>query len=92
MTYNPDTTLAELREIRRDPLFTPAEPILRRAAVNAREQWPDPREREQAGRAIATAAATLSFAPVDNGQRAMLNLVGLFGLALVDDAREQVPA
>lgn len=86
MTYDPDTTLAELRRFRRDPIFAPAEAILAEAAVNARELWPDPRDREQAGRAVAVAVATLARIPADNGQRAVLNLVGLFGLALIDDA------
>lgn len=92
MSYDPDVTLSQLRVISSDPIHRPARDALANAAVNARELWPDPDDRVQAGRAIAAAVASFSSIPQDNGQRVMLNLIGLFGLALVDDAHEQVSA
>ncbi len=91
--YNPEATLRQMRQARVDghDLVRQVAPIVDRAVAQARELWPDPKEREAAGFGCLTAAATFTPVTADAPQQMILNLVGFFGQALVDDARAEVP-
>lgn len=93
MTYNPERSIAELREalLTREPAFSEMQAVMVRAAAKAEgDLWPDPRMREQAGLGAIVASASLSDCAVPGGETAMLNAVALFGLALVDSARAEL--
>ena len=91
--YDPENTLTEMRLGRvENAMCREAAPMIDRAAINARGLWPDPAEREMAGFGCLVAAATLMETTTDGPTAFMMNLVGLFGQALVDDARAEVSA
>lgn len=91
--YNPESTLAQMREARTaKPFIRDVAPIVDRAVANAKGLWPDPAERETAGFGCLTAAATLAEVTTDGSTAMIINLVGLFGQALVDDARAEATA
>jgi hypothetical protein len=88
--YNPELTLQQMRAARTtNALVREAVPPVDRAVAHARGLWPDPTEREAAGFGCLTAAATLAEVAGDGGQAMIINLIGLFGQALVDDARAE---
>ncbi len=96
--FDPENALAIVRSARREPppmlgqIFTEASAIVDRAVAEARHLWKDPAEREAAGFGALTAASTFMAVAVDGSDAMMLNLVGLFGQALVDDARAELEA
>lgn len=96
--FDPESALTVMRESRRNPpaklgqAYVRAVEIVDRAVEQARHLWKDPAEREAAGFGALTAASTFVSAAVDGGDAMMLNLVGLFGQALVDDARAELRA
>lgn len=90
--YDPERSLAEMRGARRRPFIREAAPIVDRAVAQARHLWQDPAEREAAGFGALAAVATMGIAAGTGGEAMILNLVGLFGQALVDDARAEMRA
>lgn len=91
--YSPEETLLQVRLARTTghELVREVAPIVDRAVANARGLWPEPAEREAAGFGCLVAMATLTNVTVDAPQQMILNLVGFFGQALVDDARAENP-
>lgn len=88
--YDPERSLAELRRAREygDASYGEMSKIMARAAQRAAEElWPDPRERELAGLGAVAAAATLAPFAEPGRDAPILNAVGFFGLALVENAR-----
>lgn len=95
--FDPESALTIMRAARRQPSplgqhFTNAAAIVDRAVAEARHLWKDPAEREAAGFGALTAASTFVSVTTDGGQGMLLNLIGLFGQALVDDARAEMKA
>jgi hypothetical protein len=91
--YDPEATLAQMRGARETrPLIRDVAPIVDRSVAQARHLWADPAEREAAGFGCLTAAANFAEVAQDGPQAMMLNLVGLFGQSLVDDARAEMRA
>lgn len=90
--YDPERSLAELREARDHgdrsfgEMFWIMQGAARRAAL---ELWPDPHARESAGLGAVVAAATLAPFSEPGRDAPILNAVGMFGLALVEHAREE---
>lgn len=95
-SYNPEIGLEQLREFRRtrDESGQRMAELVDRVAVNAaRDLWPDPTARETAGIGAVVAAATFAtFAEIalPGAGVTVLNLIGLFGQYLVDDARAEM--
>jgi hypothetical protein len=90
--FNPEASLREIRDARitRGPEFRQMSAIVDRAVGRAQGLWPDPAEREAAGFGALTAAATFAHVAKPGAEATMINLVGLFGQALVDHARGEV--
>jgi hypothetical protein len=89
--YDPERTLRELRAALagREQSFRDMGAIMAQAARAARaDLWPDrPDLAEAAGLGAVVAAATMAGHARPGGDATMLNCVGLFGLALVEQAR-----
>lgn len=94
MAIHPETTIAELRAAlldRPEASFRQMNDIMVRAAAAAEgDLWADPRAREQAGLGAIVAAASLAGTAEPGGEGTMLNCVAMFGLALVDSARDEL--
>lgn len=93
--YDPELSITEMRAalLDRDSGFRELGDIMTRAAATAEgELWRDPRLREAAGLGAIVASATLAGAASPGGEATMLNGIGLFGLALVDSARDELRA
>jgi len=91
--YDPESTLTQMRLSRTEnPLCREAAPAIDRAVVEAKALWPDPAERETAGFGALVAAATIAAVTIDGATAMTVNMIGLFGQALVDDARAEVGA
>lgn len=91
-SYNPEDSLAQLRSARDggDGSFRQMFRIMDRAARRAAgELWPDPEAAELAGLGAVVAAATLAEFAKPGRDAPLLNAVGMFGLALVENARSE---
>lgn len=91
--YDPERSVREMRDalLVNEPSFREINDIMVRAAAKAEgDLWPDPALREAAGMGALTAAASISSWPKAGGEAAMVNAVGMFGLALVDSARDEL--
>jgi hypothetical protein len=91
--YDPERSITELRTAlldREDSFRTLNDSMVRAAAVAEGEHFADPYLREAAGLGAITAAATASSFAAPGGETMILNAVGMFGLALVDSARDEL--
>jgi hypothetical protein len=92
MSYDPENSLAEFRHARDfgHSSFADMARIMERAARRAADElWPDPKTREVAGMGAVVAAATLAKFAEPGRDAPILNAVGMFGLALVENARAE---
>jgi len=91
--YDPESTLTQMRLARTEnPLCQECAPAIDRAVAYAKGLWLDPAERETAGFGALVAAATIAAVTIDGATAMTVNMIGLFGQALVDDARAEVGA
>jgi hypothetical protein len=89
--YNVELAINQLREARdtrEDSFRDMAATMASAAAVATAQLWPtDPAAAEQAGIGAVIAAATVAGI-AQPGETTIVNCIGLFGLALVEEARK----